>query len=181
MTNDLSKISPYDLLDKLKLSKPPFNPFIIAEKLGLEVDQSLDLSNLNLSGSITNKNGNVKIWINPLDSEGRQRFTLAHELGHYVYDILTDGDQVIQDTPETLYRNNQRHTREYRANDFAGMLLMPKFSIIEEATNLIEASPQQSLPTIKVIEKLAEIFEVSKPAMLVRLKKLNIVDQDYKL
>ena len=89
----LSGISPYDLHSALCMDSAPFDPFEIADRLGIKVHSDLDLDNIQLAGSITNKNGVVSIWINPLDPDTRQKFTLAHELGHYVHDILEDGNE----------------------------------------------------------------------------------------
>lgn len=175
---DLINITPYDLHDKLGINSPPYNPFTIAKSLGLEVDQTLDFDNINLSGLISNNNGKIYIWINPLDSDARQRFTLAHELGHYVNDILTaNGPTKITDTPDTLYRNGRSNLCETTANKFAAKLLMPKDDIIGKAKELIDAAPNKTMPTSAFVSKMASIFEVSKGAMLVRLKTLGLVSE----
>ena len=180
-TNDLREIDAYDLLDLLGMDTAPFEPFDVAKRLGIEVDQSLTFENIKQSGSITSHNGRVNIWINPLDSRARQNFTLAHEIGHYVNDILTGEASEIKDTPTTLYRSGESDFREVRANNFAAKLLMPKDSIVAEARILIEAQPRKSMGTFEFIEKMASKFDVSKPAMLVRLKVLKMVEQDYRL
>lgn len=177
--SELSGVTPYELLNRLNLNEPPFNPFEIAQRLNIEVDQTLSFENMGLSGSITNHNGNVKIWINPLDSDVRQRFTLAHELGHYINDILANGDIEIKDTPDTLYRDGTSDVCEVRANNFAGMLLMPKDAVLTKAGELINAAPNQSMPGKEFVSEMAKIFCVSKPAMLVRLKKLELVHQNF--
>lgn len=177
--NPLSNISPYELLAQLELSEPPFDPFSIAANLGIEVDNKLSFEKMGLSGSITNDRGNIKIWVNPLDPTPRQRFTLAHELGHYINDILPNGKIEINDTPDTLYRSGASDPCETRANNFAGMLLMPKDAILAEASALIENSPSNSMSAESLVHLLAEKFEVSKAAMLVRLKKLRVISQDF--
>jgi Zn-dependent peptidase ImmA (M78 family) len=182
MSNSLIGITPAELLQKLDLITPPYNPFSIAKKLGLEVSQDLDFDNINESGSIARKGDKISIWINPLDPEARQRFTLAHELGHYINDFLSSNDsKKIVDTPDTLYRNGNSNSCETKANRFAAQLLMPKADIFTKARELISSSPKKSMPGTEFVEKMAEIFEVSKPAMLVRLKTLGIINQDFTL
>ena len=121
------------------------------------------------------KDGEVKIWINPLDSEARQRFTLAHELGHYVNDMLLKGNMEIKDTPDTLYRDGTSDAREAKANNFAAMLLMPTNEVFSKARELIESTTNQSIPVKGFTEKMAEQFAVSKTAMFVRLKVLGLI------
>lgn len=174
---NLSGINPYELHSRLGLTIAPFDPFDIAKRLGIEVNQELTFDKIGLSGYITNQNGKVSIWVNPLDSEPRQRFTLAHELGHFIHDILVEGKVEIKDTPQTMFRSGQAHPCETRANKFAGMLLMPKDLVIQHTNNIISQSANKSVPLSEAVEKLANIFGVSKPAMLVRLKALGMVSQ----
>lgn len=171
---ELANISPYELLEKLDLDTPPFDPSAVAKKLGLKVVKHLDMESLDVSGKITPEGDKAVIWINPLDCNTRQNFTLAHEIGHFVNDILPNGSSknTITDTPETLYRNGQSASIERRANDFAAKLLMPKENILEEGRKLVS---QSSMGEEEFINKMADIFNVSKPAMTIRLKKLGIL------
>lgn len=171
---ELANIDPYELLDRLGLNEPPFNPFTIAEKLGLKVVKHLDMESLDVSGTITPEGDKAVIWINPLDCDTRQNFTLAHEIGHFVNDILPNGSSknTITDTPETLYRNGQSAPIERKANDFAAKLLMPKKNILEEGRKLVS---QSSMGEDEFINIMADIFNVSKPVMTIRLKKLCIL------
>lgn len=173
----LAKVHPYELLKKLGLNEPPFDPHEIAKRLGIEIDKTLSVENIEFSGSITNKNNMPQIWVNPLDGDLRQRFTLAHELGHYINDMLSNGKTEIKDTPETLHRGGTSDIREINANNFAGMLLMPKDAIISKANALVDEHPSKSIPAKDFVIEMAKIFHVSKPAMLVRLKKLGIISK----
>jgi Zn-dependent peptidase ImmA (M78 family) len=180
--HEFINISPADLLKKLGLISPPYNPFEIAKKLKLQVDQKLDFKNVSLSGYISRNNGEMFVWINPLDSDVRQRFTLAHEIGHYVNDFLPDLNlKEIIDTPDTLYRNGNSDIRETAANKFAANLLMPKDDVIEQGNKLIEGTVEKSMSGVDFVSKMAEKFEVSKPAMLVRLKTLGVIQQNFQM
>ena len=106
------------LLDKLGIKEVPVDPFLIAKELGVEISERLDFKNIKNSGSITKTHKKVSVWLNPLDPPNRKKFTLAHEIGHYINDILTNGELEFTDTPETLYRSGEAAPQEYAANKF---------------------------------------------------------------
>lgn len=175
---ELSGISACDLRQKLDMVTPPFDPFEVARRLGIEVSDTITWDKLEISGLITRKKKKVTIWVNPYDPEVRRRFTLAHELGHYVNDILVDGENEVSDTPETLYRNGSDDPKEVRANNFAAELLMPTVIVLEKAFELIKQAPSETMFAADLVAKLAVIFKVSKPAMTIRLKRLGLVKQN---
>lgn len=77
-----------------------------------------------LSGFILKEEySNPRIYINSLDFEQRQRFTLAHEIGH-----LIDRNVIAKD-PEYSFldkRGGECDLHEFFADEFAGELLMPE-------------------------------------------------------
>lgn len=92
---------------------------------------------LNLSGSCVNLHSSVKdetsefksdlnlriIWVNKLEPEYRQRFTIAHEIGH----ILLGHEGIShRDTSYTVYKDLIERMNEVSANAFAAELLMPE-------------------------------------------------------
>ena len=95
------------------------------------------------------------IHVNGSNQEVRQRFTIAHELGHY----FSGHNDVYRD----IYTSNGYNQDEILANNFAAELLMPKDKIEYYMDQLI----------IKDISHLARIFNVSKEALLIRLGKLG--------
>lgn len=116
-----------------------------------------------ISGYIEKVNGKYVIVINNLQSPLRQRFTLAHEFGHYsLHRDNLEGKH--QDT--TLFRDANEDSLgiEYAANDFAAELLIPKEkfeSAIKSGTN----TPKQ----------LSALFQVTEKAILYRAYKLGII------
>lgn len=167
-----------ELLDNLGYNTPPFNPFQIAEELGIEIDQSVTTETISRSGSICIINGKPRIWVNPFDPDVRQRFTAAHELGHYVNGDLKSNSNIV-DTPDTLYRTDgHSNPCEVKANKFAAQLLMPKKHIYDKAKELINQSGG-SVDSGDFIREMAQIFGVSKPTMLYRLKGFGIVSSSY--
>ena len=102
----------------------------------------------------------VNKWENPL----RQRFTIAHELAHFILhkDILQAGSHY----DSILYRDENTSSIERQASSFASELLMPKDKFaqyINEGSN--------------TIEKLAEKFKLSTSAVRYRAYKLNYISE----
>ncbi|MDO5769293.1 MAG: ImmA/IrrE family metallo-endopeptidase [Psychrobacter sp.] len=141
----------------------PVNLTDIAEKLGVQVvydsfSQGIFGSGDDISGTFKYVDGVPTCTVNINHHRNRQRFTLAHELGHFV---LEHGEK--SDNSQTLYRqNNHTDPVEIEANNFAAELLMPKTAI----SILIR---EESFG----ISELAEWFEVSEQAMYFRLKNLG--------
>ncbi|WP_460881211.1 ImmA/IrrE family metallo-endopeptidase [Pontibacter rugosus] len=75
---------------------------------------------------------------NPVESVVRQRFTIAHELGHFV--LHQKYSELFIDKEKPLFRNQEsstgEHKREKEANAFAAAILMPQFLIFQEATKI---------------------------------------------
>lgn len=120
-----------------------------------------------LSGSLSKKDGSWVIQVNRLHSEARQRFTIAHELGHFIYhkDDEIDAHKFV-DT--TFFRGMTANNLEYTANRFASELLMPE----PEVRQLIDTE------NIRSIAELASKFGVSSAAMLFRVKELNYTTKE---
>ena len=147
--------------------KKAINVDAIARKLGADVRRrSLDAG---LSGLMHRQGQHVVIGINEGHSRARQRFTLAHELGHW---LLNHGDTVV----DTVERRDELSTQgtnvnEMEANAFAAELLMPGDWLREEVP------PRMLSPLDEdVIQCLAEKYQVSREAMTFRLINLNLME-----
>ncbi|MCY4458866.1 MAG: ImmA/IrrE family metallo-endopeptidase, partial [Albidovulum sp.] len=103
------------------------------------------------------------IRVNRFDSRERQRFTIAHELAHYLLhrEIIDSSPNGIRDN--VLYRSGEPRAVEYEANKLAAEIVMPRKLIDQRLREFNETV------TDEVIERLAEEFQVSKAAMEVRL------------
>lgn len=168
--------SSYGLLDVLQNSgyelKLPINIEEIINILGIKIKKVPDFRRVKVTGSIKLENGEPIIWINPLmnQSEERERFTLAHELGHFIRHMLTGAkhqDGFEDDNIEFNRDNNWNHL-EMEANNFAASLLMP----IEKVKELAEETNEY--PKEKQLDILSKKFKVSKTAMKYRLQKLGV-------
>src|SRR5574341_1209231 len=113
-------------LRQLKTRKAPVDVWRVARQLGVRVERA-DLGE-DCSGVLVRKGGAAVIGVNYSHHPNRQRFTIAHELGHFV---LHKGDKYIDKGMTTLqFRNAESstgtQTEEREANQFAAALLMPQ-------------------------------------------------------
>lgn len=117
----------------------------------------------NISGYIEKRNDKFVIVINNLQSPLRQRFTLAHELGHYFLHKTTFSGI---HTDVTLFRDANEDSLgvEYAANDFAAEMLMPEADF-KQAIQSGQNTPRQ----------LSQLFQVTEKAVLYRAYKLGII------
>lgn len=139
-----------EVLSFLYIKKPPIKPDIIAYGLGLDV-YFLNLPQ-NISGILYNKSNKPMIIVNKSDYITRQRFTLAHEIGHFLLHNLKNNIHY-----DYSYTKNSYIEKE--ANNFAAALLIPNF-LLKRYTNFS-------------IEELSKVFLVSKKVVEIRLKNLN--------
>lgn len=114
------------------------------------------------------------IGVNSSTSPRRQRFTIAHELGHL---LLHEGKPLIidhsvmvnfRDETSSLGTNNE----EIEANGFAAEVLMPRHMVFSQAMKVVEAG---YLTREELIKQLSRIFDVSVEAMGYRLINLSIL------
>lgn len=145
------------------LTERPVRLKKIADCLGLRV--MLSTLPFGVSGKISASGNEFLIWINRHEPKYRQRFTLAHEISHY----LLHRDE-IRKNPEgwsdsALFRSNQPHEIEYQANRLASDLVVPSDQL-EEMTRSMKGSPM----TNEMLESLAEQFGVSKATMEIKLQ-----------
>lgn len=138
---------------------------LVAFHLGAQV-KAIPLNDC--EGYIIGTNDRAIISINSNASETRQRFSLGHEIGHWVNDRgknLTyrcdSNDMNIQSGPS----NNFRAQKEIRANKFASQLLMPKH-ILEKHLRLDEVNWAQVI-------HIADTFNVSYTAAAIRLVEFS--------
>ncbi|WP_037461403.1 ImmA/IrrE family metallo-endopeptidase [Sphingobium herbicidovorans] len=104
--------------------------------------------------------GGFVIRVNRHDSIGRQRFTVAHEIAHYLLhgDLIGTG---ISD--DALYRSNQSSAVEAEANRLASDIVMPS-ALVANAAQVAQRVGVQDLNA-----QLAESFQVSPAAMKIKI------------
>lgn len=160
---ELNKIEPNHrvIVDKYLLEYP-----VKLGQLARELGVAIKVSSMRtgVSGQITNEDGQYIIRVNRNEARERQRFTIAHELAHFLLhrDVIDKSPNGITDN--VLYRSGAPETIEYEANRLAADIVMP-MNFIEQKLR----EDYQGVVTDATIESLAAAFQVSKAAMEIRL------------
>ncbi len=156
--------------------KPPIDVLKIADKnnISVVIDKSAPED---ISGFITTNNKTTVIGINGEHDKKRQRFTIAHELGHFLLGHINSEETHVDKKIVIRFRNNSSSSgelvEEVEANLFAAELLMPTEMIYKKiATN--KAFELEDLS--ERIASLAKEFNVSEQAMMIRLTNLGILN-----
>ena len=151
------------------IGKPPVPVERLAKRLGVEV--RYEPLNGNLSGMLFREGGRAIIGVNSLHARSRQRFTIAHELGHLA---LHERQGIHLDRKFPIVRQRDGRSslaidpEEIEANGFAAELLMPA-AMLEN--DLADADPYYE--DDELIRWLADRYEVSLQAMAIRLGNLG--------
>lgn len=148
--------------DVLPIS-PPIDVIGIANYHGIKVYKAnfTGIYEKALYGFIRRSGDDVEIYVNAADAYYRQRFTIAHELGHYFcHEYIND----IENLEYVDLRSDASSPEEVQANKFASELLMPDDLVKNEYGKLL-------FPTIS---ELSRIFHASKPAMTIKLRQLGL-------
>ncbi len=169
-----------DILKKAGIFNPPIDIKRVAKLSGVKVKVS-DLGE-DVSGFLAIKNGKALIAVNPDESRVRQRFSIAHELGHFHLhhgksDVLFVSKQKRHSLgQEVHYRDEKSSSGEYKkereANGFAAAILMPEH-MLRKAIEIIP--PFFSIE--EAIKSLAKTFNVSSIAMSIRLTRVGLISE----
>lgn len=137
--------------------------------------------------------------VNP-SKQGRYRFTVSHELGHWELHrhlFLSDPGQgflfMEQTEPSIVCRSKAKDPMEWQADTFAGYLLMPQemvmrmweslygrlepYVAVDEIKDLNAkwGLGEDDRPTVNVAREMADVFNVSGQAMQIRLIGLGLI------
>jgi Zn-dependent peptidase ImmA (M78 family) len=160
-------------LASLKIAQPPIPVEKIAALMGAQI-QYVPFDG-ELAGMLVRKEGEIFIGVNSLHHANRQRFTVAHELGHLCY----HEGEVHVDRKLQLNRRDQTSSLaidpdEIEANRFAAELLMPfKMLVVDLEARAIDIEDDAE------IKFLAERYQVSTQAMTHRITNvlMAIIEQ----
>ena len=157
-----------ELITAMAVTTAPVPVERIARRLDVQVRYApLDGE---ISGMSFIKDGVSIIGVNNLHHPNRQRFTLAHELGHVILHAAELERQVHLDRG-SLYRDavssTGRDARERVSNAFASELLIPA-ALLEKV-----AGARFDLEDEELVGRLARKFRVSVAAMHFRLHRLG--------
>lgn len=156
---------------------PRFRPAAdLLKDLGITEPQEIDIEAIaeycnatvlysHLTGSearIVGADDTAIITVNPNPSRGRERFSAAHELAHWLRDA---GEVALLCNPDNAFGNSGGGNQEARANDYAADLLLPKF--------MFEPRSQGKSMTVQTASALADEFTTSLTATAIRLVQLG--------
>jgi Zn-dependent peptidase ImmA (M78 family) len=162
------------LMAGYQISRPPIQVEAIAEAHGFEIARHrFDGPE---SGFALRDGKRSIIGVNIQTSRRRQRFTIAHELGHMLMHEgrpLTVDQAVLRVDLRNDVSSMAADSQEIEANTFAATLLMPDEMVFEYATILLRSKPDISRDDL--ITSLARTFDVSVEAMGYRLISLGIL------
>ncbi|MBS0882176.1 ImmA/IrrE family metallo-endopeptidase [Pantoea sp. JGM49] len=158
--NEYTLNSPAELLDfadKNNIRVIPLDVSSLTKLLGITM--RMEPMKGDESGSL--KRGKDGVWvmtINSLHHPHRQRFTIAHELAHFIkHTIISD-----EFNDSVFFRDGKINKIETEANKFAAELLMPE----TDFHNFINEKS-------KTVEDIALYFQVSSMAVRLRAKQLG--------
>jgi len=136
----------------------PLDLEAIASRLGILI-RKVPLER-DLSGRLyrSEDSGQWVLEVNECHHANRQRYTIAHELGHFC--LHKHLSQMFED--QVFFRGAESSKEEWQANDFAGAILMPE----SEFRTLVRSG-------VTDVESVAERFGVSSLALRIRAKSLG--------
>lgn len=162
------------LIERLGEKTLPIDVERIASRLNLPIIYA-NLGN-GVSGLLVSNGSHAHVCVQETDSHNRQRFTIAHEIGHHhLQHQFEAGEHVHVDMGHYISQRGPRASdgvdpKEIEANQFAACLLMPSKLLRNEVANLgVRALLDHH------VSYLAEKFEVSEQAMTIRLTTLGLL------
>lgn len=139
----------------LSINQPISNLINILENIGILIIQIDNKDNIfsDFDG-LSEIVNDIPVIVLLKDNDGaRQRFTIAHELGHLILDI------------------NNKLDKEKVCNKFAGALLMPAGAIVREFGLNRKNISLYELKVFKIE------YKVSMSAIIYRLRELNVINE----
>lgn len=171
-----------DLLCKFKLKEIPVDIIHAADIMGFELLKVIfDNNEENYIGGALAISSKLKeqgyrtdkvIKVNKLNSQGHQRFTIVHEIYHYIFDSFFK--ERNQEYYDVFYENSleSHNDNEKRANRFAAAFLMPKEEFIKEFLYITNIN--SNIKSNELHKKLSEKFLVSEKAVEMRIAELGL-------
>ena len=138
---------------------PPFEPRLVAQELKVH---DISFGPIGKDALLIPTNAGFRIRIGEEFPKTRQRFALAHELGH---SLFFNSDEPHPFRP---YSNHESSDYEERLCDiFAGEILLPKDSLTKHVC-------QFDKPAADAVLHLAKVFDVSAQCLAIRISELRL-------
>jgi Zn-dependent peptidase ImmA (M78 family) len=154
------------------MHRVPVTIEVLAHKLNLTT-QAAELGD-HVSGVLVVEKGRGAIGYNSDHAVVRQRFTIAHEIAHYLLHVKNHDSQLFIDK-YVAYRSdtgssNGSDQDEVEANHLGAALLMPEILVLEQIKK-----HELDLDDDEDVILLAKQFQVSTIAMTYRLTNLGLL------
>lgn len=171
------------------------NPYDVADKMGLIYDW--ELIHDEILGMFDVRTGHITLNINYWLQSHRMRFTIAHEIGHYLLHAnyfkncnITSWNETEDTLKEGVWMNGEAVKRaEYQANLFASYLLMPTLTTAilyayydqkftgrkSDLMYYSELQPETWARYHYVVGHIAQRLQVSKEVATYRLIGMNFL------
>lgn len=150
----------------------------IAEKCEVSLKYGcVESSGFTINNEMNSKNGKKVISINEFEPDYRQRFTIAHELGHI---ILGHEGISYRFSDVSKYKNTIDRMNEVSANKFAAELIMPENlvkKVLLHSINELNYSIHQKFDENDINQLIAlssNKMGVSTQALNYRIKNLGV-------
>ena len=109
------------------------------------------------------------ILINTYEELFQQRFVIAHELGHYLFEYIgSDYEIKEQEYVKPYEKNVHEDLAEQQANRFASCILMPKRIFAAEYNRLMSQNKDQFF----IIRYLSRYFKVKEESVKIRIREV---------
>jgi len=119
-----------------------------------------------VSAILLKENNMLVVGVNKNNHLNRQRFSIAHEIGHYMLghyrDMFVDTAEISEGKFDAFDTEHNK-VQEQEANHFAGELLMPSINL------------KRDFQKLHNVDALSKLYQVSKEALWIRLLKLKLV------
>lgn len=156
------------LLKAAGVTELPVDVTAVAHHLGIHV-MPFNLGD-DVSGVLVQDHGQATIGYNEHQHPVRQRFTIAHEIGHFIFH-KRDAPLFVDHDFRISFRNKRsstgKHRQEREANAFAAALLMPWHEVKKAAKEI-----HYDLMDDRSLTLLARKFDVSRQSMSYRLARV---------
>lgn len=159
------------LLATVDLDKPPIDLVKIARSLGVPIRR--EVLPKEVSGFLYRQDGESLIVVNSKQPPKRQRFTIAHEIGHLMLDHKRDEihvDKAFLIKFRSDHPSSADDLEEIQANAFAAALLMPKSMLQRDLKRYHNGESMDD----GALMALAERYDVSIQAFLIRLNTIDL-------
>lgn len=138
----------------------------VVTKLGGKIQYTEEELEKNPDSIVIENSGNFTIFISIFTSPLRDRFTIAHELGHYFFHYIiglcSQGSMKATRLINTKYTDKKQ--AEVEANWFSSAFLMPE-NMFRNQWDINKGN----------VNKLSDFFQVSKSAINIRANDLKIL------